>query len=288
MTSLVPNRGPLTVVKKIVILMIATFANLLVTLLAVESSAQAPQNKLTQRLQNPQSDFGLLGALVQSKPQREEIPQMTLANLTARYRLENSPNQVSFLGLSLDYSYTWAQYKDETHSQFDGVTASLARSFKMNPSSYFNYGVEVELPANQADSDAGFAGSLSVPLEIALRFSRQTISFALQPSFYNYKFKTSTEDGVEYNKKIAGLATVALNSRFTKRFAWRNSVSLFEYQNMIGNTYQVYSMSSFLRYQILASITLLGGIVSHDRVITTNSVLADDITSTRVGTEWSY
>ncbi len=281
MTSLGPNWGTLTVVKKIVMA-------IAVTLLAFESWAQLPQTKLTQKLQNPESNFAFSGALIQSKPVREELSQMTLANLTAKYRFEKGPNQTSFLGLSLDYSYTWAQFKDEALSQLDAVTASVGRSVKINPSgSAFYYGLDLEAPANQADSNAGFTGSLSIPLEISIRFSNQKISFALQPTFYDYKFKTSTEDGVEYNKKISGLATLALNSQFTKRFAWKNSVSLFEYENMIGNTYQVYSMSSFFRYQILTGVTILGGLASRDRVISTNSVLADDITSVRAGMEWS-
>lgn len=282
MTSLVPSSGTLTVVKKIVIAVT-------VAMFAFKTFAQAPQNKLTQKVQNPESNWSFLGTLVQSKPVREELAQMTLAQLAVHYGLENSPSHKSYLGLSLEYSHNGAQYKDEIRSQIDTLTASLGRSAKINPSgSAFEYGLELDIPANQADANAGFEGSLSIPLEISLKFSSQKIFFALQPTFYQYKFKTSTEEGLEYNKKISGLATLGLNSRFTKRFAWVNSVSLFEYENMAGNTYQIYSMASFLRYQLLAAVTILGGVASRDRVISTNSVLADDITSVRAGMEWSY
>lgn len=293
MTSFGLGPRTLTVVKKIV--SIGLLVSLIMALFSPTAFAQAAAkqknastSKLAQKMKKPQSDFEISATLLQSKPMREEMDQMTIMSLSTGYKVENSLKSTTTLGANLDYVHVWTEYKTENSSQLDTAELTADRTQKLTDSTGLKYGLNIGLPANQVDANAGFNGSAE--FHVGLRWSSgiQSVGFTILPKFYNYKFKTSTEGGDEFNKKVSGEAILSYGLQLSDRFGWNNAVRLFEYQNYAGNSYQVYAFSSMLNFKATQQLSILAGVVSRDRVITTNSVLADDVTHARAGLSWSY
>ncbi len=305
MTSLGASLRTLTVVKKIASIgPRILFAGLLL-LTATVSFAQprstsqvlttksAPQNastsKLAQKLQKPESAFSIGGSISHSKPAREEKYAFTILTLGANYKVEDNLAHKTSMGASLEYDHIWTEYKDERRdSELESADLSIERTSEFSKILSMSYGLEIGVPVNKADATAGFNGAASVPLSITWKFGSQFLTFGLTPKFYSYKYKTSTEDGSDFNKKLSGLARLGLTSKFTEKFSWSNSVGFYEYQNYSGFNYQTYSLGSYLKYKLAPGFIPFFGIASNDRVITTNSVLADDVTYARAGFDWSY
>lgn len=291
MTSFGRGLRTLTVVKKIVSIgLLSSFALILFSPNAFAQGGtgkKTTSSKMQQKLQSPESNFSFTGRILQSKPMREEMHQATLSRAALAYKYENSLAHESQAGITLEHAYVWSKYKEESQSQLDTATLNLERNSKLSEIMTLNYGMDIGLPANQADSTAGFNGSVGVPVTLSWDFPTQAIAINLTPTFYSYKYKTSTEGGDEYNKKISGQISAAHVWKLGQRFSWTNQIGFFEYQNYFGKTYQSYFGSSLLRFKMLKELTLVGGVVSQDRVVTTNSVLADDITAVRAGIEWS-
>lgn len=257
-----------------------------------EASAQntSTQSRSQVPVSAPEkSNFSVGGYLYQNEPARSEKDPYTLFGASLDYEIEKSKTVDSSASLSLEGSHLWTEYKDKNATKLDALEMIYMRKNALiYKGSKLFYGGALALPANDLDKTAGFRFSIRGTIGLSIKLGSQVFVFDAEPTFYNYAYTTANAAGDEYNKRSSLLVRARAYSTLMEKLTWRNMVSLYDYENYSNKSFQQYSFSSMLAYAVQENFTLIAGITSGDRVITTNAILADDVTAYRAGLEWSY
>jgi hypothetical protein len=217
-------------------------------------------------------------------PQREERDQLTVSSFGAGYLISRYLETSWKLEAGLDYAHVWAKYDDPGNSQIDEIRASLTRAQKFGKYG-LNMSLGVLLPANEFDSKAGFNGAISASVGGSLNMGMVLLATSIKPTFFSYKFDTPEVASEIFNKRTSVEGNLIFGLSFTDELSWTNLARLTENWNIAGTQTQTYLLSTSLSYQATKNIGVSAGVLSSDRVMTTNEAFSENVNTIRIGME---
>ncbi len=254
--------------------------NYLVLLIAIEapSSAfaqQAPTWAATSRLSVDQ------GFQKYSKAQ-------SLNLFSGSFEIPSGLANTHSLETDLLHSYVWDEFADQHPNQILALDFSYGFSHKLSSrdESIFT-SLDLGAPISDKDRISGFQGSVEAGLGYKNRIGIQSFGFSTYATTYSFALDTANTAGTVYNKKATLLLRGIYGLHFSKRFSWGSRADLDQYVNVIGTRHQEYYFSTGPSYAWTKTLSTYAKVITTDAIETYKTPLDEQITSARVGLEWS-
>ena len=204
------------------------------------------------------------------------------------FDMPSSPENTHSLEVDFLHSYSWDEYADQHPNQILALDFSYGFSHKLNSleESIYTF-VDLGAPVSDKDRISGFQGSVETTFGYKNRIGIQSFGFSAVATAYSFSFDTANIAGSIYNKKVALLARGTYGLHLSKRLTWGNRVDLSQYVNVIGTNHQEYYFSSGPSYAWTKTLSTYAKVITTDAIETYKTPLDEQITSARVGLEWS-